>query len=581
MWKSKIGSNLSFIREKRKVFYIAAGIFFIFFLLGILFPDFFLDYQRALLGSRGPDGFLSTFLFILFNNCIIAFTGMITGLLFGVIPLFLLVINGYIIGAIVSNSAQNLEMVDLLVRFLPHGIFEIPAIILSLGFGLCAYDVIFRARTRKEVFSDIRSHLYDSFFLFMLKILPLFILAALIETLLISNMPFVQELMMKPQVITTIRTLLIAFLFYGVIRFLKVYMRKRDIRYMLLLIISLMIASHIWMSAYESKVTTFLDRFRIMTNLLPLAVILIFLYMEHQRYKETKDKEKIKGAFQQYVSPSVISDLMKNPDKLKLGGEKKELTVLFSDIRGFTSICENLTPVQLVHTLNEYLTDMTDTIIENKGVVDKYIGDAIMAFWGAPVDTPNHPELACKSALKMTGRLHTFNNRRKRQGLPEIDIGIGINTGEMIVGNMGSDKRFDYTVMGDSVNLGSRLEGLNKVYGTRIIISEFTYERIKDEFLCRRMDYVCVKGRKEPVKIYELRGYKDYEDKEVKGLISQFEKALDLYTVREFKKAKDIFRKLYESYDDQPSGLFVSRCDELISSPPPEDWDSVYVLKTK
>ncbi|HSR14017.1 MAG TPA: adenylate/guanylate cyclase domain-containing protein, partial [Thermodesulfobacteriota bacterium] len=235
-----------------------------------------------------------------------------------------------------------------------------------------------------------------------------------------------------------------------------------------------------------------------------LTVVLTFVGITGYRHvAEEREKKQIRGAFQYYLTPSVIEEMLRNPDKLKLGGEKKDLTVLFSDIRRFTSISERMTPEAMVKLLNEYLSRMTDVIFRYDGLLDKYIGDAIMAFWGAPMDQPDHVEKACDAALGMIAELHRLHKKWTREGLPALNIGVGINTGPMVVGNMGSKRRFNYTVMGDSVNTGSRLEGLNKIYGTNIIVSEMVYERVRADFCARELDLVRVKGKDQPVKIYE------------------------------------------------------------------------------
>jgi adenylate cyclase len=219
---------------------------------------------------------------------------------------------------------------------------------------------------------------------------------------------------------------------------------------------------------------------------------------------EQKEKKFIKQTFSKFVSKSVVDELLKYPEKLKLGGEKKILTVLFSDIRGFTSISEKVTPEALVDHLNEYLQEMTDVVIEYNGTLDKYVGDEIMAFWGAPIPQEDHALRACKAAVEMMNKLHKLNEKWMELGKPELDIGIGLNTGDMVVGNMGSSSRMDYTLMGDNVNLGARLEGTNKVYKTNIIISEFTYEHVKEDIIARELDLIRVKGKELPVKVYEL-----------------------------------------------------------------------------
>lgn len=219
---------------------------------------------------------------------------------------------------------------------------------------------------------------------------------------------------------------------------------------------------------------------------------------------EQKEKRFIKQTFSKFVSEDVVDQLVKNPEMLKLGGDKKIVTVLFSDIRGFTSISERMTPEQLVDHLNQYLQAMTDIVIKYDGTLDKYVGDEIMAFWGAPIPQDDHALRCCRAALEMMSKLHEMNIVWAQQKKDTLDIGIGINTGPMIVGFVGSTSRMDYTLMGDMVNLGARLEGTNKIYTTNIIISEFTYEHVREHVVARELDLIKVKGKDVPVKIYEL-----------------------------------------------------------------------------
>jgi adenylate cyclase len=258
------------------------------------------------------------------------------------------------------------------------------------------------------------------------------------------------------------------------------------------------------------------DNYGIIMNILfplfTLVIVYIALVVIYYR-TEVRSRKWITSVFGKYVSPVVIDTLIKNPDQLNLGGEKRNITIFFSDIRGFTPISEKLDPEELVRLLNEYLTEMSSIIIKNNGLVDKYMGDAIMAFWGAPIDQPNHAEMACSSSLEMMDKLKELQKKWKKEGIPSFDIGIGLNSGDAIVGNMGSSKRFDYTAMGDNVNLASRLEGLNKTYGTNIIISENTYKIVKDKFKARKLGTVTVKGKKKPIVIYELLSHKNKPDK--------------------------------------------------------------------
>ncbi len=296
---------------------------------------------------------------------------------------------------------------------------------------------------------------------------------------------------------------------------------------------------------------------------------------------EEKKKKEIKNAFSRYVSPSLVDDILKDPSKLVLGGEERRLTVFFSDIRGFTTISEGLTPQNLVKLINAYLTPMTDIILQSGGTVDKYMGDAIMAFWGAPVWQEDHAVRAARTALKMMEKLRALQAEWERKGLPKIDIGIGLSTGKLTCGNMGSTTRFDYTVMGDSVNLGSRLEGMNKEYGTHIIVPKYTYEEVKDKFILRQLDHIKVKGKKIPIKIFELMADKEGAPalREAAGL---FETGLAAYRERNWDKAESFFRKtLGVLPGDKPSTVFLERVQYLRTVNLPDDWDGVYVMTKK
>jgi len=313
-----------------------------------------------------------------------------------------------------------------------------------------------------------------------------------------------------------------------------------------------------------------------------LALVVLYVSLTIYKYMtEERERRKIKGAFTYYVSSSVVNEMLKHPEKLKLGGDRRDLSVLFSDIRGFTTIAEGLTPEDLVHLLNEYLTVMTDIVFKYDGTLDKYMGDAIMAIYGAPLDLPDHPIKACRSALEMIHELKRLNEKWTAEGKQPMDIGIGINTSPMMVGNMGSEQRFDFTVMGDSVNLGSRLEGANKSYKTNIIISEFTFERVKDEFACMELDSVRVKGKTEPVKIYNLLGDKHLPENQEK-IVQEFSQGLALYKKRKWKKAIHVFETITAIDPNMfAAQVYIERCRDLKKNPPPPDWDGVYVMTTK
>ena len=230
--------------------------------------------------------------------------------------------------------------------------------------------------------------------------------------------------------------------------------------------------------------------------------------------------------------------------------------------------------------LNEYLTPMTELVFKYRGTLDKYMGDAIMAFYGAPVAFPDHPRAACRTALDMMEELANLRVGWRERNLPELDIGIGLNTGSMSVGNMGSVNRFDYTVMGDHVNLGSRLEGLNKQYGTHIIISQYTRDAVGDHFTCRELDSVAVKGKTEPVRIFELvhRG-PPVPDQD--SWIDSFEQGLRIYREQRWDDASPVFEELAASRDDVTAKIYVQRCLDMKASPPGEDWDGVFKMLTK
>jgi len=325
-------------------------------------------------------------------------------------------------------------------------------------------------------------------------------------------------------------------------------------------------------------------RFNFWLNLVYPVGTVMTVYLAITLYKyvtEEREKKKIRGAFQYYLTASVINEMLKDPSKLKLGGDKKRLSVLFSDIRGFTTVSESLTPEDLVHLLNEYLTAMTDIVFKYDGLLDKYMGDAIMAVYGAPLDQPDHAERACRTALDMMEKLHELQKKWSGEGRPVLNIGVGVNSGDMVVGNMGSQMRFDYTVMGDSVNLGSRLEGINKEYGTNIVISEFTYEEVKEKLVCRELDSVRVKGKHLPVKIYELLG--DRKDAEKwEPLIRAFDAALTSYKEGRWDEAIAGFRKVQEVRPgDPPAGLYIGRCEVLKAHPPEGVWDGVFTMTKK
>jgi len=311
--------------------------------------------------------------------------------------------------------------------------------------------------------------------------------------------------------------------------------------------------------------------------LLSFAVISSFSYATEGRHRR-----RLRQLFSHYMSDLLLDDLVKNPEKLRLGGDKKVMTVFFSDLAGFTTLSEKLTPEDVVSLLNRYLTAMTDIILESGGFIDKYEGDAIMAFWGAPVPQQDHAVRACLAALDNQSRLGELRREFAAAGLPSVRARIGINTGEMIIGNMGSSKRFEFTVIGDNVNLASRLEGAGKEYGTKIIVSEDTYRAAADAVEVRELDLLQVKGKEIPVRIYELLCRKGELDEKMREVRDSFERGLKQYRIRQWRQAILSFQQVL-SFDpeDGPSLTFIGRCEEYLANPPQENWAGVYRLTTK
>lgn len=315
----------------------------------------------------------------------------------------------------------------------------------------------------------------------------------------------------------------------------------------------------------------------------PMALIVgVFVTMTFYRYfTEERGKKELRQTFQKYVSPAIVEEILSDPKNIELGGRKAQLTVMFSDVRGFTTISEKLDPRALSDLLNSYLTPMTELVFKNRGTLDKYMGDAIMAFFGAPISYPDHAKHACRCALQSVAKLYELQQEYERKGLPRIDIGIGLNSGEVSVGNMGSETVRSYTVMGDAVNLASRLEGINKQYGTRIILSEFTYAQVKDDFVCREVDWVRVKGKALPVKIFELIA-EHKAPEQVTEVLKWFQEGYLKYHEKAWSPALEAFTKaLNVRPDDEVSKVYLTRCQEYLVEPPPDDWDGVFVMKTK
>ena len=318
------------------------------------------------------------------------------------------------------------------------------------------------------------------------------------------------------------------------------------------------------------------------------AITLVFSWLVFNNFaREFRLKQQIKKQFQSYLSKALVEKLQKNPELLKLGGDSRELSIMFTDVRGFTSISEHYGEnVQgLTQIMNRYMTAMTAKILENEGTLDKYIGDAQMAFWNAPLDDKQHAKNAVKTALSMLGDLDEFNRKIGAEGVPPFGMGLGINTGMVVVGNMGSDQRFDYTCLGDAVNLASRLEGQSKPYGVKIVIGPKTAEYVADEYFVIELDTIAVKGKKQGVNIYTVIGTnKEMEFLNYAPFREMHNIMLDAYRSQRFGSAISMCEKLERAFNGQMKAYYEmikERCEEYLRNPPPADWDGVFRSQTK
>jgi len=299
-------------------------------------------------------------------------------------------------------------------------------------------------------------------------------------------------------------------------------------------------------------------------------------------FTEGKRRRQMRFAFDKYMSSDVVDEIMRHPGEIKLGGELREISVFFSDIAGFTTISEGLEPPALVELLNTYLSAMTDTLLQYRGNVNKYLGDGIMTLFGAPSGEPHHATLACYAALACQRMLAQHRQAWQAVGFPDLTTRIGINSGLLVLGNMGSEKRVEYTVMGDSVNLASRLEGANKEYDTRILLGSRTYELARDDIEAREVDRIRVKGKHDPVVVYELLGCKGELTAQQQQVVKAFCTGLEAYKQRDFTTAKRCFEEALQlDPHDGPSSEYRRRTEEYLLSPPPLDWDGVYTLTSK
>lgn len=318
-----------------------------------------------------------------------------------------------------------------------------------------------------------------------------------------------------------------------------------------------------------------------LTNSLLLVTSLFGLHMSYGFFIESHNKRQITRLFGQYVPPELVDELSEHPEDLSVDGETREMSVLFSDVRNFTTISENLTPKELTQFINGFLTPMTKIIHQNRGTIDKYMGDAIMAFWGAPLTDEQHARNTLIAGMEMIEEMKTLSAAFKDRGWPEIKIGVGVSSGPMNVGNMGSEFRMAYTVLGDTVNLGSRLEGLTKNYGVDIIVSEYTKEAVAD-YEYRFIDKVRVKGKDQPVTIYEPLGLKDEISLEIQTELEKHKNALESFLAQDWSNANDMFLELTQNHPDRKLyKLYLERTKIYLKTPPEVNWDGVFTHTSK
>jgi adenylate cyclase len=373
--------------------------------------------------------------------------------------------------------------------------------------------------------------------------LPLWLrLALLVGVILLASLALIRLKPLSGMIVTAASLLLIAFISFGLFYFMRFWFPPFLLSTGLVMVYSGNVLSHYFV--------------------------------------EAREKRWIRQAFGRYVSPSVVEVIITHPERLELGGEELETTVLFADLEGFTQLSEIMPPQTLIGLLNDYFTPMTQIIMSYRGTLDKYIGDALMALWGAPVPLPDHALRACLAALEMQQTMAELQADWQAQGLPPMVARLGLHTGPVVAGNVGSRERFNYTVLGDTVNLASRLEGVNKVYGTRVLLSEETSQRVKDRLLVREVDLVQVKGRAQPVRVYELLGSLPPDG--LPPWLDHFAAGLQAYRHRQWEEASQAFGEvLLLKPGDRPTQVFLGRCRFFAVAPPPSEWQGVFNLDVK
>lgn len=376
--------------------------------------------------------------------------------------------------------------------------------------------------------------------------------------------------------------ILLSFLSYFVFSFFK---QSKKVNLILAESVNLLFLIISFVGIYFLGIYLFVENNYIVLIISPVITIVVGYFSTTAYYviNVRKHNAMIKGMFGQYVSKSLVNELLDNPEKLSLGGVKKNITIMFSDIEGFTAISEKMDAEKLVEFINNYLSVMTSIVLQQKGTLDKYLGDSLMAFWGAPLDVDNKELRACQAALLMQKKMDELKKSFSSEAARRVKTRIGINSADVVVGNIGGVERFDYTVMGDGVNLASRLEGANKIYGTSIMISEATYKKVKEHVTVRIIDKIVVKGKTKPIAVYELLDVPEVSSGNDKdSLFEDYAEGYKEYVNRNFELAKTLFEKsLQKNPNDILSKVYFDRAEKFIEDPPPKDWDGVSHLMTK
>jgi len=317
-----------------------------------------------------------------------------------------------------------------------------------------------------------------------------------------------------------------------------------------------------------------------MASLLGYTLIAALLQINYGFFIESRNKRHLSRIFGQYIPPSLVEEMDESGEEVNLEGESRNMSVLFSDVRGFTTISERLDARELTQLMNEFLTPITRVIQNHRGTIDKYMGDAVMAFWGAPLTDEQHARHAVEAGLKMIEAVGDLRETFENKGWPPIAVGVGVASGEMNVGNMGSEFRIAYTVMGDVVNLGSRLEGLTKQYGVDMIVNDGTVALLP-EIAFRELDLVRVKGKNEPVAIFEPLGLADALAEEKTRDLTEFSNAIVAYRRKDWDTAQDLLTKLKRQRDELLYNVYLDRIEQFRREPPPANWDGVFEHLTK